>query len=224
MRVRRLCDTIKETKKLETVFWFPNDDLYLYNSGKRRRMELREEILEGTLQVFNQKGLKFTMDDIAKRLQISKKTIYTVFRDKEELFLAMVDYLFDTIKESERKVVEDTSLTTLEKVRTILGVMPEGYREVDFRQLYLLKDKYPRIYRQVECRLETGWEPTISLIEQGIEEGVIRPVKIPILKMMMEAALEQFFQRDILIRNQLSYQQALQEVVEILVDGITTKK
>lgn len=187
-------------------------------------MELREEILEGTLQVFNQKGLKFTMDDIAKRLQISKKTIYTVFRDKEELFLAMVDYLFDTIKESERKVVEDTSLTTLEKVRTILGVMPEGYREVDFRQLYLLKDKYPRIYRQVECRLETGWEPTISLIEQGIEEGVIRPVKIPILKMMMEAALEQFFQRDILIRNQLSYQQALQEVVEILVDGITTKK
>ena len=187
-------------------------------------MELREEILEGTLQVFNQKGLKFTMDDIAKRLQISKKTIYTVFQDKEELFLAMVDYLFDTIKESERKVVEDTSLTTLEKVRTILGVMPEGYREVDFRQLYLLKDKYPRIYRQVECRLETGWEPTISLIEQGIEEGVIRPVKIPILKMMMEAALEQFFQRDILIRNQLSYQQALQEVVEILVDGITTKK
>lgn len=187
-------------------------------------MELREEILEGTLQVFNQKGLKFTMDDIAKRLQISKKTIYTVFQDKEELFLAMVDYLFDAIKESERKVVEDTSLTTLEKVRTILGVMPEGYREVDFRQLYLLKDKYPKIYKKVECRLETGWEPTIGLIEQGIEEGVIRPIKIPILKMMMEAALEQFFQRDILIRHQLSYQQALKEVVEILADGITIKK
>lgn len=184
-------------------------------------MELREEILAGTLQVFNQKGLKFTMDDIARGLQISKKTIYTVFQDKEELFLAMVDYLFDTIKESELQVVKDESLTTLEKVRTILGVLPEGYREVDFRQLYLLKDKYPRIYRQVECRLETGWEPTISLIEQGIEEGVIRPVKIPILKMMMEAALEQFFQRDILIRNRLTYQQALQEVVDILVDGIT---
>lgn len=184
-------------------------------------MELREEILEGTLQVFNQKGLKFTMDDIARELQISKKTIYTVFHDKEELFLAMVDYLFDTIKESELQVVEDESLTTLEKIRAILGVLPEGYREVDFRQLYLLKDKYPKIYRQVECRLETGWEPTISLIEQGMEEGVIRSVKIPILKMMMEAALEQFFQRDILIRNQLSYQQALKEVVDILVDGIT---
>lgn len=187
-------------------------------------MQLREEILEGTLQVFNQKGLKFTMDDIARGIKISKKTIYTVFRDKEELFLAMVDYLFDTIKESERQVLEDESLTTLEKVRAVLSVMPEGYREVDFRQLYLLKDKYPKIYRQVECRLETGWESTIALLEKGMAEGVIRPVKIPILKMMMEAALEQFFQRDILIQNQLSYQQALCEVVEILVDGITVRK
>mgnify|MGYP002704100472 FL=1 len=63
---------------------------------------LRESILEGTLQVFNQNGLKFTMDDIASLLKISKKTIYTVFRDKEELFLAMVDCLFDQIKEEER--------------------------------------------------------------------------------------------------------------------------
>ena len=45
--------------------------------------ELKENIMQGTLQAFNQKGLKFTMDDIAKILGISKKTIYQVFRDKE---------------------------------------------------------------------------------------------------------------------------------------------
>ena len=28
--------------------------------------ELKENIMQGTLQAFNQKGLKFTMDDIAK--------------------------------------------------------------------------------------------------------------------------------------------------------------
>ena len=43
-------------------------------------MELRENILENTLKVFNQKGLKFTMDDIAREMSISKKTIYTVFK------------------------------------------------------------------------------------------------------------------------------------------------
>lgn len=184
-------------------------------------MELKETILEETIQAFNEKGLKFTMDDVAKMLGMSKKTIYTVFRDKESLFYAMVDYMFDSIKESEKAILEDESLSTLEKVRKILGVMPESYKDIDFRQLYLLKDKYPAIYKQVEKRLETGWETTIALLEQGMQEGVIRKVDIPIVKMMLEASLEQFFQRDILIRNQLSYMEALDEVVEILVDGIT---
>ena len=125
-------------------------------------MELRETILEGTIQAFNKKGLKFTMDDIAALLGISKKTIYTVFQDKNTLVSEMVDYCFDSIKESEQKVLSDTSLDT-----------------------------------------------------------VVRPIQIPILKTMMEATLEQFFQRDILITNQISYNEALEEVVNILVDGIT---
>lgn len=177
-------------------------------------------ILEGTIRAFNRKGLKFTMDDVAKELSMSKKTIYTVFRDKESLFFAMVDYLFDSIKESEQRVLNDESLDTLEKIRKVLGVIPEGYREIDFRQLYLLREKYPAIYQRVEERLETGWENTIALLEQGMREGVVRKVDIPIVKMMMEAAIEQFFQRDILLQNGISYMDALDEVVDILVDGI----
>ena len=186
-------------------------------------MGLREDILCSTLEVFNFKGLKFTMDDVARNLGISKKTIYTVFKDKEHLFLELVDYLFDEIKEEERKVYMDESLDTVEKVRRILGVMPAGYKDIDFRQLYLLKDKYPKIYKKVEQRLENGWESTITLIEQGIEEGVIRPIKIPILKMMLEASLEQFFERDVLVENRITYQEGLDEVVNVLVDGILTR-
>ena len=111
----------------------------------------------------------------------------------------------------------------IEFVRDLQGVLPESYREVDFRQLYLLREKYPNIYKHVEERLETGWETTISLLEQGMKEGVIRPVKIPIVKMMLEAALEQFFQRDILISNGISYQDGLDEVVTILVQGIVAE-
>ena len=184
-------------------------------------MELRESIIEGTIKVFNKKGLKFTMDDLAKVLGMSKKTIYTVFADKEELFFAMVESIFDSIKESERQVLADASLPTAQKLRVLLGVLPEGYKEVDFRQLYTLKDKYPKIYKQVELRLETGWEATLELMQQGIAEGVLRPVSLPLFKMMMEASLEQFFQRDILVQSNLTYGQALEEVVNILMDGIT---
>ncbi len=181
---------------------------------------LKEEILAGTLQVFNYKGMKFTMDDVAHELGISKKTIYTVFKDKKQMLLELVDYLFDNIKDEERRVYEDDSLDTVSKIRRILGVMPNSYKELDLRQLYVLKDKFPDVYTKVEERLENGWEITIELIEKGMSEGVIRNIKIPILKMMLEASLEQFFRRDILIENRITYQEGLDEVVEILVDGI----
>mgnify|MGYP001528334403 CR=1 FL=1 len=82
---------------------------------------LQKNILDATLRVFDQKGLKFTMDDLAKELSISKKTIYTVYDDKEALFLAMVDYIFDSIKESEQMILTDPSLSVVEKLHRILG-------------------------------------------------------------------------------------------------------
>ena len=186
-------------------------------------MDNKEKILEATIKVFNEKGLKFTMDDIASELSMSKKTIYTVFRDKESMFLQMVDYCFDKIKEGEARILSDPTMSTVDKIRAILCVLPEGYADVDFAQLYLLKDKYPRIYRKMEERLETGWEGTIALIKKGMDEGVIRPMNVIILKTMLEATLEQFFQRDVLVMNKIGYKDALDETVRILVDGIAVK-
>ena len=59
---------------------------------------LKGDILEATIQAFQKKGLKFTMDDLASLLGISKKTIYTVFPDKNSLVLEMVDYCFSSKK------------------------------------------------------------------------------------------------------------------------------
>ena len=176
------------------------------------------------MQLFRQQGLHFTMQQVAEPLHISKKTIYTVYDDKEALFLAMVDYIFDSIKESEHMILTDPTLGTIEKLQRILGVLPEGYQNIDLRKLYSLRDKYPKIYHKVELRLETGWEPTIQLIETGMAEGSIRPVPICLVKMMLEASIEQFFQRDILAQNHLTYVDALNEVVNILMYGITQRQ
>lgn len=183
-------------------------------------MELKQTILEGTINVYKKKGMKLTMDDIAKELSISKKTIYTVFADKESLFLTMVDYMFDSIKDSELSIIRDPELDTVDKIKKVLGAMPEKYQDIDFGQMYMLKEKFPTVYKKVQERLESGWENTILLINHGVSEGRIRPVSIPILKMMLEAALEQFFQQDVLVKNQIAYNDALNEVVNILVEGI----
>lgn len=182
--------------------------------------ENKVKVVEATIAVFKRKGMKFTMDDLAKELGMSKKTIYTIFRDKEHIFMYMVDYAFDKIKECEEKILHDDSLSTLEKLHKMLGVLPDGYKELDFRQLYYIKYKYPNIYKKIEERLDAGWEGTIALMNRGVSEGVFKPFNVVVFKATFEAAVLQFFERDVLIPHDISYADALESLVSILIDGI----
>ena len=181
-------------------------------------------ILEGAIAEFNVSGLKFTMDDLAKRLSMSKKTLYKFFRDKESLFFDMVDYCFSAIKESEGAISADPNLSIIEKIRAIIIVLPEKYAEIDFRMLWSLRDRYPDVFAKVIKRIENDWEPTLSLLEEGIEQGLIRPVSLPVFKMIVEGAIEHFFSGCALIDENISYRSALEQMIDILMQGIETRK
>ncbi|SEQ27907.1 transcriptional regulator, TetR family [Lachnospiraceae bacterium RM5] len=190
---------------------------------KKNNEELKVKILEAAVALYAKKGVKFILDDIAHELRISKKTIYIVFKDKEDLMISMVDYCFNNIKAAEDEILRDDSIDIVEKLRRILQAMPEEYRAMDIRNLYILADRYPRIYKHVSKRLESDWETTIAIIEQGIVENKIKPIDIPIFKSMLEASIEHFFSSDVLIKNGLTYDKALSEVVNILISGIEVK-
>ena len=184
--------------------------------------EIREKILKGTIQVFNKKGLKLTMDDVADELKISKKTIYKEFSGKDEIFETMVDYVFDNIKVREKEILACKDYSTIEKIRLFLSAMPESYRNINFQELYSLKDKYPKVYKKLQKRLETGWEPAFKLLEQGKEEGLIREeADLKIFKIMMEASLERFFEKNVMKGSGRKYNDYLNEVVDILLNGIS---
>jgi len=181
---------------------------------------VRREILEAAIPLFNSRGLKFTMDELAESLSMSKKTIYAQFPDKKALLYALADYCFDFIRDSKDRVMTDRDVPLVDKVRFMLSALTEKYENIDFSRLHVLRDRYPEIYAHVATRLETGWEDTVALLEQGIREGIFRPFSIPIFKLMTESTLEQFFQNDILVRNGMGYKAALDEVVGILMSGI----
>ena len=186
--------------------------------------EIREKILKGTITVFNKRGLKLTMDDVADELKISKKTIYKEFSSKEEMFETMADYVFDNIKVREEEILNSTEYSTEQKIRLLLSAMPESYRNINFQELHPLKDKYPQVYKKVQKRLETGWEPTLRLLEQGKKEGLIREdADLKIVKIMMEASLERFFEKDVMKGSHKKYNDYLNEVVDILLTGIANK-
>ena len=181
-------------------------------------IEVRERLLDAALLAFNEKGARFTLDDISKTLNISKKTIYTVFSGKKELIGEMIDQGFREVKEEERRIVEDPLLTTVEKIRKMVIVIPDRYQALDFRKFSTLKESYPKLYRRIEDHIEQEWEMTIELFEKAMEEGVLRKFPIPIVKTMIEASMERFLERE--DQEVFDYIKALEAMMDILMRGI----
>lgn len=163
------------------------------------------------------------MDDLARSLGMSKKTIYTVFRNKRSIMTNTIDRFFDAALAEEQEILSDPNLTLTEQLKKIIGKVPERYVGHDLTQLYILKNKYPSVYRHWHKCRENYWGRAETLIKKGIEQGVIKPISLPILKSMFQHTVEQFFQSDILVKNKISYGDALNEIADILLDGITVK-
>lgn len=183
----------------------------------------RQDIMDAVISQFNQKGMKFTMDDISKELHISKKTIYKEFDDKDELFFATVDYGFSAIKEKEAEILADDSLDIIEKISRVIVCLPDNYKNIDFRKIYQLRDKYPNVYARVATRIETDWEETEKLLRQAMDEGYIKDMPIPIIKLTIEGAIEKFLSTETLAETNISYKDALGQMIDIIINGLRIK-
>lgn len=182
-------------------------------------MELYETVILAAIEEFNEKGLKFTMEDIAKRLSISKKTIYTVFESKEELIDAIADYSYAGIKREEEQIIRQ-DIDIVKKIHDVIIALPDIYKHLDFRKLVSLKDKYPATYTKVINNIENNWDSTIALIEQGVQEGRIRAVNVMVLKAMISASIEYFLSTPMLKEDGYTYNDMLEEMMNIIMKGI----
>lgn len=54
---------------------------------------MKNTIIDASIELFQSVGLKFSIDMLAKKLKISKKTIYKYFIDKGSLAIALYEYL-----------------------------------------------------------------------------------------------------------------------------------
>ena len=73
------------------------------DNGKRKRTDkklIRMQVIKAAAEAFSQKGIKnVRMDDIASSLSISKRTLYELFADKEELLVEVVRIHREEVKE-----------------------------------------------------------------------------------------------------------------------------
>ncbi len=183
-------------------------------------MELRERIIGAATELFRRSGLRFTVQEVAAALNISKKTIYTVYSSKEALLVDMIDSSFAEIHRKKAELAA-ADAPIEERIRAVIVALPEQYAAMDLRLLDELWEKYPAAAKRVREHLETNWEPTIALLEEGMSDGRIRRVPIPVLRQMIVASIEYFLSDE---KSNDCYADTLEAMIDIIMNGIRERK
>ena len=186
--------------------------------------ELKIKVAEAAMKAFNEKGVKFRMDDVANMLQMSKKTLYKLYDSKEKLILKAVDLGFGAVMENKQAIIDDPDLDMVEKIRRVIIAIPDRYQTMDWRRLYEFRDSFPEAYARIQFYLQNNWEGTIDLVKKGIEQGLIRDINITVFRCILESAFQSFIGNTALIDAGVSYDDALNTMIDIVMTGIVTEK
>ncbi|MEE0864596.1 MAG: helix-turn-helix domain-containing protein [Alistipes sp.] len=118
-------------------------------------MSQKQAIIEHAAMMFINHGIKAVrMDDIARELGISKRTLYEIFNDKEELLYLSIRHY--TLQCRERR------LESIAAIDNVLEVMIYNLREMIInaptvsRLRRNLKRFYPKVYDRLEADAQGG--------------------------------------------------------------------
>ena len=150
-----------------------------------------------------EKGLKSTtMDTVASRLGMSKRTLYEIFGSKD----GMINATLDEMEREGKEYVAQTFATTENVMEAIIKVFKhnrDNMRSINvnfFRDLDLYKDKRATYDKTRHAR----YDEVMKMFQKGVEEGMFRPdvdygIQTRIMGIQMEGLkrMEEFFPPDI---------------------------
>ncbi len=185
---------------------------------------MNEAIMKAAIEIFNENGPRFTMDDLARRMRVSKRTIYENIKSKEVMISEIIEYVFSDIKEQEREIVADKDMELTEKIRKVICLQPRIPCSIDYNRVYEMQHTYPELYRKIDGHLTGEWEVTLSLFRQGISEGKLREVNLGVVRQVLLGAMRTLMEAEFLVSNHISYEDALNEALDIIMKGIVTAR
>jgi AcrR family transcriptional regulator len=136
---------------------------------------IREKLLRGAEELFFKYGVRsVSMDDIARHLSVSKKTLYQYFADKDEIVsqvahahLSMIKSRFDSIATASKNALDE-----LMGINTCMGKIMHG---MNATLLFDLKKYHNKAWEAwTDHRHKHIRESVVRNIRQGIEEGLFR--------------------------------------------------
>ncbi|MFC0514296.1 TetR/AcrR family transcriptional regulator [Mucilaginibacter angelicae] len=136
----------------------------------------KDRLLTGTEELFLEAGIKsITMDDIARHLGISKKTIYQHFRDKNELVTALVKKRLADDEAMLCAIISDAG-NMIDEMMELTRCTGEIFSRMNPAVMYDLQ-KYHYEGWGLYLKFKTGFLVNIieKLLKKGIAQGYIRP-------------------------------------------------
>jgi TetR/AcrR family transcriptional regulator len=171
------------------------------NGAKRQRrnpVATRRKLLTAARREFAKSGLAGArVDEIAARAGVNKQLVYHYFGDKDALYLAVLEWVYEEIRAQERKL----NLEGLPPERAIKKLIESSFDHLalhpDF--IVLLNDENRNGARHVRASLkvEDMHSPLVSMVSkilgQGVRAGIFRKGIDPVHLYISIAGLSYFF-------------------------------
>lgn len=162
-------------------------------------MEVKEKILTRSQELFMRYGFKsITMDEVANHCNISKKTIYQFFSDKDAIINEVVKRHMSADVCRVKQLQEDAT-SALDEIMRVSEYMKETIGNIHPSVLFDLKKYHPAAWEAFNQHKHSMMIETVSNnLERGVKEGVYRSdIDIRILSRLRCLEVEALFHSDL---------------------------
>ena len=152
-------------------------------------------IVDVVLELFSAHGSTFNMDDVAKALKISKKTVYKDYGNKETLIFLVVKSVFEGIEHHIQSILGNSEWNSVEKLIQITCAFPDE-RDIDYHKALILKKESPKAYAMFIDYIESNWQVNKKMFEQAVQEGLIKDIGHDLFRIIMLGITKQVLDVD----------------------------
>lgn len=136
---------------------------------------MKSKVLATATEMFLNFGFKsVTMDDIAQKMCISKKTIYSHYCNKRKLVEEATFGIFDAVC-SGIDDINNARFNPIEELYQIKKLMLESLNDEKSSPIFQLEKYYPKIHKTLmERKFEVMQSCVSENLQRGIDEGYFR--------------------------------------------------
>jgi AcrR family transcriptional regulator len=183
----------------------------------------KEHILEQGFETLIRDGIKFfTVEALAARLGMSKKTIYKFFPSKEILIEKIVGYFTGMVERKLSKIVK-SDIDPIEKFTNFMDFIVDKLSKVSMDRMIEVKNRYPIVWGKIEAFRISLIKDFASIFIEAQEKGYARKnLNMNIVATIYMNIINSTFQPEFFLKNNLAPVDTINLFVNIITQGIFT--